>query len=83
MTTRCLPLPAAPVQDAGLVFESVIEADPDAVESWSALGVCMSQLGKLEAALACQRQVLRLRAPETLDDLIVESARDDPTTDAG
>ena len=48
-------------EDAGLVFESVIEADPAASDSWAALGVCMSELGQPEAALACQRQVISLR----------------------
>jgi cytochrome c-type biogenesis protein CcmH/NrfG len=49
-------------EDAGLVLEGVIEADPDASDSWAALGVCMAQLGQHDAALACQRQVMRLRA---------------------
>ena len=48
-------------EDAGLVLEGVIEADPDAAESWAALGVCMAELGQPEAALACQRRVLSLR----------------------
>eukprot|EP00966_Prymnesium_polylepis_P230658 5337492-Prymnesium_polylepis.1 len=50
--------------EAGLNFEKVINADPDAGDSWSALGVCMSQLGQPDAALACQRQVLRIRGTD-------------------
>ena len=50
------------VEEAGLVFEAVVEADPDALDSWAALGLCMAKLGQEEAALACQRQVLRIRA---------------------
>lgn len=48
-------------EDAGLVFESVIDADPDAADSWAALGVVMAKLEQTEAALACQKQVLRIR----------------------
>lgn len=48
-------------EDAGLVFEAVIEADAAAAESWAALGVCMAALGQPDAALACQRRVLLLR----------------------
>ena len=48
-------------EDAGLVLEGVIQADPEAAESWAALGVCMAELGQPEAALACQRQVVALR----------------------
>ena len=47
--------------EAGLVFESVIDADPDADDSWAALGVCMHELEQPEAALACQKQVVRIR----------------------
>ena len=47
---------------AGLVFEGVIEADADAADSWAALGLCMAELGQEAAALACQNQVLRIRA---------------------
>ena len=53
------------VEEAGLVFEAVVEADPDALDSWAALGLCMAKLGQEEAALACQRQVLRIRAKGT------------------
>ena len=48
-----------------MVFEAVVEADPDALDSWAALGLCMAKLGQEEAALACQRQVLRIRAKGT------------------
>jgi len=48
-------------EDAGLAFEKALAIDPDAVETWSALGVCMAELGQTEAALVCQRQVQRLR----------------------
>ncbi len=46
--------------DAGLVFESVVEATPEAVDSWAALGMCMAELGQSEAAAACERQVSAL-----------------------
>ena len=49
-------------EEAGLVFESVLEADPDSADTWGALGICMSKLGQLEAALSCQKQVQRIRA---------------------
>ena len=49
-------------EDAGLVLEGVIEADPDASDSWAALGVCMAELGQPEAALACQKQVISIKA---------------------
>lgn len=49
-------------EEAGVVFEQVISQDDDAIESWSALGVCMARLDQPEAALACQRQVLRIRS---------------------
>ena len=49
-------------EDAGLVLEGVIEADPDASDSWAALGVCMAELGQPEAAFACQKQVIRAKA---------------------
>ena len=38
----------------------VIEADPNAAESWASLGVVMAELGQTEAALACQKQVCPL-----------------------
>ena len=47
---------------AGLEFEKALDLDNDALDSWSALGVCMSKLEQTEAALVCQRQVLRLQA---------------------
>ena len=47
-------------EQAGVVFDGVLDADPDARDSWAALGVCMDALQQPEAALACQRQVLRL-----------------------
>ena len=47
---------------AGLAFEGVVGEDPEAAVSWSGLALCMSELGQPEAALACQREVLRLRA---------------------
>ena len=49
-------------EDAGLVFEAVIDSDPNASASWSALGLCLTELGQLEAALACQKQVLAIAA---------------------
>ena len=49
------------LEDAGLVFEAVVNDEPDSAESWSALGVCMTRLEQPDAALACQRQVLRIR----------------------
>ena len=47
---------------AGLEFEKALDLDNDALDTWSALGVCMSELAQPEAALVCQRQVLRLQA---------------------
>ena len=55
---------AGKFDEAGLAFEAVIDAFPDAIESWSALGVCMSELDQPDAALACQKQVIRLRGAE-------------------
>ena len=52
-------------EEAGLFFERVIDADPNALESWSALGVCMAELGEPDAALVCQKQVLRLRGVQS------------------
>ena len=54
-------LEAGDFEKAGLAFESVINANPDAADSWSALGVCMAELGEPDAALSCQKQVLRIR----------------------
>ena len=54
-------------EDAGLVFESLVTDDPERRESWAALGVCMSELGQPEAALACQRQVLQIEADRRSD----------------
>ena len=51
-------------EEAGLAFEAIIDAHPDAVEAWSALGLCMSVLGQPDAALACQKQVMRIRGSE-------------------
>ena len=48
-------------EEAGLAFERVVDADPDAIDSWSALGTCMAALDQPDAALACQKQVLRIR----------------------
>ena len=47
---------------AGLEFEKALDLNNDALDTWSALGVCMSELAQPEAALVCQRQVLRLQA---------------------
>ena len=49
-------------EEAGLAFEKALDENPDGLETWSALGVCMSELGQLDAALVCQKQVLRIRA---------------------
>ena len=48
-------------EDAGLIFEQVINEDPNAAESWASLGVCMAALEQDEAALACQRQVIKIK----------------------
>jgi Tfp pilus assembly protein PilF len=45
---------------AGLIFEQLLDTDPKARDTWAALGVCMSELDQPEAALACQRQVMSL-----------------------
>ena len=47
------------MEQAALAFEAVINEDPDAGDSWAGLGLCMAQLGQSEAAIACQRQVVR------------------------
>ena len=49
------------VEEAGMVFESIIEVDPDAADSWAALGLCMAKLGQEDAAIVCQKQVVRLQ----------------------
>jgi len=49
------------LEEAGQAFESVVNEEEDAAESWAALGVCMSRLQQPEAALVCQKQVLRIR----------------------
>ena len=49
-------------EEAGLVFEEVVNQDPNADESWASLGVTMAALDQTEAAIACQRQVLTIRA---------------------
>ena len=48
-------------EEAGLVFEEVINQDPMADESWASLGITMAALDQNEAALACQKQVLTIR----------------------
>jgi predicted nicotinamide N-methyase len=53
-------LSARKFEEAGLAFEQALELNPDAIETWSALGICMHELGQTEAALVCQRQVKRL-----------------------
>ena len=47
-------------EDAGLVFEGVIEADEDATCRGRVLSF-VSELAQPDAALACQKQVLRIR----------------------
>ena len=39
--------------EAGLVFESVIDADPDADDSWAALGVCSEWRVRAVSVLSC------------------------------
>ena len=51
-------------EEAGLAFEAIIDADPDAADAWSALGLCMHNMGQPDAALACQKQVMRIRGAE-------------------
>ena len=48
-------------EEAGLVFEEVVNQDPMADESWASLGITMAALDQNEAALACQKQVLTIR----------------------
>ena len=50
--------------EAGLAFEAVVNVDPDAADSWSALGLCMNALGQPDAALICQKQVVRIRGAD-------------------
>ena len=52
-------------EEAGLVFERVIDTDPDAADAWAALGVVMVELDQREAALSCQKQVMRIRGIAT------------------
>ena len=58
-----------------LVFEAVLKFDPDAADAWAALGVCMAELGQPEAALTCQREVLRAR--EAQEAAAATSSRSD------
>ena len=55
-------------EEAGLSFEKALDLDPDAIETWSALGVCMTELGQPDAAIVCQKHVLRLRASQDHGD---------------
>jgi cytochrome c-type biogenesis protein CcmH/NrfG len=64
-------------EDAGLILESLVKADPDAADAWSALGVCLAALGQPDAALVCQREVVRIRderAAARLASLIPDSS---------
>ena len=47
-------------EEAGLAFEKALDENEDALDTWSALGVCMHELGQQDAALVCQRQVRAL-----------------------
>ena len=49
-------------EEAGVVLDSILDEAPENSEAWAALGVAMAALGQEEAALSCQRQVLRIRA---------------------
>ena len=49
-------------EEAGVVLDSILDEAPENGEAWAALGVAMAALGQEEAALSCQRQVLRIRA---------------------
>ena len=51
-------------EEAGVVLDSILDEAPENSEAWAALGVAMAALGQEEAALSCQRQVLRIRAAE-------------------
>ena len=44
-----------------MVFFAITEEDPSALDAWAALGLCMGALGQTDAALNCQREVLRLK----------------------
>lgn len=48
-------------EEAGVAFDGVVEEDGDALQAWAGLGVCMDALGQPEAALSCQKQVLRIK----------------------
>ena len=48
-------------EEAGVAFDGIVEEEPDSLEAWAALGLCMQALGQPDAALACQRQVLRIK----------------------
>jgi len=69
-------------ESAGLMFEAVIEADPNAADSWSALGLCMAELKQEEAAVACQRQVLRIRAADGVAGEPLDGTRSSPVEEA-
>ena len=47
--------------DAGLVLEALVGESPDSAEAWAALALCLAQMGQADAALVCQRQVVRIR----------------------
>ena len=62
MTIGYLSLPAIASQDAGLVFESVIEADPDAVEGKTPQQIVdMHRDGVLEGEVSASDFALALR----------------------
>ncbi len=51
-------------EEAAVIFDGVVEADPKARDSWAGLGVAMAELGQADAALRCQQAVLRLGEAE-------------------
>ena len=66
-------------EEAGLAFEAVINVDPTAIDSWSALGICMKELGQTDAALVCQKQVMRLRSGSSATEFSQYFYKDDRT----
>jgi len=53
-------LNAGRYRDAGLAFECIVEKTPGSIASWTGLSLCLIQMGKVQAALACKRQAARL-----------------------
>jgi tetratricopeptide (TPR) repeat protein len=49
-------------EQAGLALERALDFLPDAADVWAELGLVMAEMGQAEAALVCQRQMIRCQA---------------------